>query len=208
MIEVLAIGDTRETLNPATGKWSMMTNIRFIEKGRATSSSMAQSSAALSEAIGETVGLDLLRTHTHPVLAEKAHLFPVGKTLNLFINRTMFSEPQITQQEGVLSRMVDGKATYFLTEISKVPLDDVDKREDEALVLANDPFAHQNARRSGTIVRTIESRPFPGTPGYAPPAGDVHGETSGTSEPDKAQNQPATENALVAESAGLGRVAS
>jgi hypothetical protein len=104
-----------------------------------SNSSMSDTSEILSKAVGVETGLTLLRIHTHPVLIGVIDKFPVGKEFpNLFINRKLFSTPQMAQQANVGPRMIDGRPTYFSTSIANKEM------EDEDLRLSNESLAKVN----------------------------------------------------------------
>lgn len=161
MIKVLSHGDVRSVLNPVTQEWTDVVNIQFFEEGRGgANDALSTSNAALSAAIGEEVGLALLRTHTQPVLLGQEGKFPVGKEFpNLFINRKMFSTPQMTQQNGVAVRMIEGKPTYFTTEIADRMKEDEDLRLDNNVLAGIAPEHFKGAVVGAAIVKTLESRP-------------------------------------------------
>lgn len=165
MIKVLRHGDTIAVRNPVTGKEQIMVNVTFIEEGRGGGSDaqMSGTSAFLSEIAGEEVGLQNVRTHTHPVLQETAEKFPVGETFPGYINRRLYSTPQLRQQRGVDARMVDGRPTYFKTWIGRNPEDDVDLRISNDVLAASHPDSVFNSQIGATDVRLVstESREGP-----------------------------------------------
>lgn len=140
MVKVIRYGDTIIVDNPAMpGEKTTMILVTFEERGRGGANhSVSDTSDVLSEAIGEDIGLSSVRIHTQPIRIEKIGLFPIGKELNLYINRRITSTPQIRQQEGRPPRMVDGKPSYFQTTLDKTP------KADEDLRLSNDVLARTN----------------------------------------------------------------
>jgi hypothetical protein len=163
-VRVLRHGDKRRIKNPITGQWQNTTNIVFIEEGRKGAiDAMATTTAALSAAIGgEQVGIQIARTHTHPIVDEAVGNFPEGKVFpNLYINRKMFSTPQVSQQEGVKPRMVEGKPTYFTTEIAEVAKEDVDLRYSTEVLATLKPEFFTDARVGVAEVMTRENSPVP-----------------------------------------------
>lgn len=166
MVKIHRHGDTFATMNPATGEWQEMTNVVFIEEGRnGANRSLSDSSRALAEAAGiEDVGLANTRTHTQPVRSDKIGEFPIGKEFDLHINREMWSTPQMANQEDKVPRIIDGKITYFKTELSKTMEEDRDYR---TVVLTTADMVPQElinqATRSlrATQVKTINRAPRP-----------------------------------------------
>lgn len=139
MLTVLRHGNKIAVKNPVTGEITEMINVAFVEEGRSGAiGSMSASSDFLSKVTGQSVGLDTLRVHTHPVISDKINFFPVGKKIEGHINRKIFSTPQMAQQEHVQSRMVDGKPTFFTTY-----LDDT-ARADEDFRMTNETLAQIN----------------------------------------------------------------
>lgn len=136
MIKVQDYGNTIAVRNPRNGSETLMTNVIFVEEGRSgVNAHMSETSAFLSSIVGEDVGLSLQRTHTHPVQASKIGLFPKGQEFPGYINRGLFSTPQMRTQENVDPRIIDGRPTYFATWIGNTPEDDVDAR------MSNDELA-------------------------------------------------------------------
>jgi hypothetical protein len=159
MVIVQRHGARRRILNPVTNKWQETINVTFVEPDRAggANSGLANSSQALSAAIGMNVGLNQLRTHTQPVLASAIGEFPIGKEFpTLFVNRTLYSTPQMQQQEGVDARMLDGKPTYFVTELGDQQKEDIDQRLDSNVLATVDKNLFKNARTRQTAVEEIE----------------------------------------------------
>lgn len=147
MLKVLRHGNRIVVTNPANGSKSEMINVVFQEEGRSGAiSSMGATSDFLDRITGSNVGLEQLRVHTHPIKADKIELFPVGKELPGHVNRKLFSTPQIAQQAGVQSRMVDGKPTYFTTFLDDVAKADEDYRMDNADLIKIDVGYFRNSR--------------------------------------------------------------
>lgn len=157
MIKVQKVGNRNRVLNPQTGQWQEVVNIIFVEEGRGGAiSSMSETSAALSNAVGQNVGLNILRTHTHPVLVDTVAQFPVGKEFpSLFINRKLFSQPQLNQQLNVDSRMIEGKPTYFTTYISAKAEEDIDMRLSNELLAKVNPEAFSKSRVGATRTELV-----------------------------------------------------
>jgi hypothetical protein len=157
-VKVLKLGDVIEVENPVTGGLTQMQNVVFIEEGRSGADlQMSESSRLLSDAVGTNVGLDQLRTHTHPVKLTEVQNFPPGTEFkNLHINRGLYSTPQIRQQIDKDPRVIDGKPTFFKTWISDKPEEDVDYRL-SIDVLANwAPGRLMEANVGAANVRTVE----------------------------------------------------
>lgn len=157
MVRVESISQPEGVRNPQNGQVTPMVKIRFIESGgrAGINKSLSDTSDFLSRAMGENVGLEIIRTHTHAVLAEKAHLFSVGQEIAGFINRELFSEGQMRQQEGVEGRMIEGKLTYVTTKMEDLAKDDLDHRKDEALVAQMNPEGIARAVRGGAVVAPL-----------------------------------------------------
>lgn len=174
-VKVLRHGDTFATQNPSTKEWQEMVNVVFIEEGReGVNKTLSHTSDYLSQMVGEDVGLGNTRTHTQPVKKESIDkgLFPVGFEMPGYINREMYSTPQMANQQDKVPRIVDGKITYFKTTIEAMPKEDADYRiavanvntVPEELIMQ----AAQNLR--ATQVRTIHRAPNPTTQVQAPVA--------------------------------------
>jgi hypothetical protein len=157
MIKVLRHGNRIAVVNPVTGQEEEMVNVVFVEEGRdGADAKMSESSDFLSSVLGEQVGLTNLRIHTHPILAGKVNLFPIGKELPGHINRGMYSTPQLRQQIGVDARIVDGRPTYFKTWISNKPEDDKDERISNDVLASVNPGSFAGAQIGATVVRLVE----------------------------------------------------
>lgn len=165
MVKVKEHGDRFSTQDPSTKEWTEMVNIIFIEKGReGVNKTLSGSSKALDEVLGlgdDTTGLDNTRTHTQPVKVERLKDFPIGQEFPLHINREMWSLPQMAAQEDKAGRIIDGKLTYFKTELSKVPEDDKDYR---TVSIANDSnMIGDLLQRASTSLRATNVRRIPAT---------------------------------------------
>lgn len=162
MIKVLRHGNTISVQNPVTGEWQQMINVVFVEEGRGgADKGMSETSAFLSSITGEEVGLNQVRIHTHPVLADKIGHFPVNTEFAGHINRGLFSTPQIRQQVDKDARLIDGRPTYFKTWISARPEDDVDMRMDNNVLAQMKPSAVFAGNVGAANVRTLEVAPNP-----------------------------------------------
>lgn len=158
MIRVLRHGNTISVQNPVTGEWQNMINVTFIEEGRGgADKGMTETTAFLSSVTGEEVGLNQVRIHTHPVLADKIGHFPIDTEFPGHINRGLFSQPQIRQQVDKDPRIVDGKPTYFKTWISNKPEEDVDMRMDNNVLASMKPSAVFGSNVQAANVRVLES---------------------------------------------------
>lgn len=157
MLTVQKHGNKIVVTNPANGSKTELINVVFVEEGRSGAiGSMSASSDFLSRITGSNTGLDNLRVHTHPIKADKIDLFPVGKQLPGHINRKLFSTPQISQQQGVQSRMVDGKPTYFTTSLDDVAKPDEDFRMDNSDLVKVNPDYFRNSRVGVAEVSVLE----------------------------------------------------
>lgn len=179
MIKVLRHGNTISVQNPVTLEWTEMINVTFIEEGRGgADKGMTETTKFLESITGDqNVGLNQVRIHTHPVMAEKIGLFPVGTEFPGHINRGLFSTPQIRQQVDKDPRIIDGKPTYFKTWISARPEEDTDLRMDNNVLAgvrpsavfggfvsaANVKLVSTNSQEGpqGTPTRTFETEPEP-----------------------------------------------
>lgn len=161
MIKVKQIGNHIIVANPATGKTTEMVNVTFTEEGRkGANESLSESSDFLSRLLNVQSGLEQVRVHTQPVTLAAAAKLKEGLELPGHINRKLFSTAQMRQQIDVAPRMIDGRPTYFATELGDVVKDDVDLRlSNEALVNAQGSILF-SARIGGTEVRVVE----PATP--------------------------------------------
>lgn len=138
MVKVLRHGNKIRVKNPITGELTVLIDVVFVEEGRSgANKSLAATNDVFNTYFGKSVGLDQLRTHTQAFKEGEIGNFPIHKDFNgegtktfpFFINRTMYSTPQMRQQVGVAPRMIDGKPTYFTTAIEAMPMEDVDKRD-------------------------------------------------------------------------------
>jgi hypothetical protein len=159
MIRVLRHGNTISVQNPVTGEWNNMINVTFVEEGRGGADrGMTETTKFLASITGDDgVGLNQVRIHTHPVMADKIGHFPVGTEFAGHINRGLFSTPQIRQQVDKDPRLIDGKPTYFKTWISAQPEDDVDLRMDNNVLATVKPSAVFASNVGAANVRTLET---------------------------------------------------
>lgn len=163
MIKVLRHGNKISVTNPITRVKTDMIDVLFVEEGRTGGDAqMSETSNFLDRLVGGngTTGLEQLRVHTHPVRAEKIGEFPIGKTFEGHINRSMYSRPAIKQQQGVAARMIDGRPTYFTTYISSQPQEDRDLRMSNEVLLQLDHKAFVNATLGGAVVEVLERVDF------------------------------------------------
>lgn len=167
MIKVLRHGNTIEVKDPVTGKWNRMVNVVFIEEGRTGGNArMSTTSQFLSDLVGENVGLEGRRIHTHPVKEATIGLFDVhvdyggtsDKEYPGHINRGLFTTPQLEQQVNVEPQMIDGRPTYFTTWIDSKPEEDMDQRVSNDVLMAQNPSALYGSSVRRTEVRIIEDR--------------------------------------------------
>lgn len=172
MIKVLRHGNTIDVKDPVTGRWNRMVNVVFIEEGRTGGNAhMSTTSQFLSDLVGENVGLEGRRIHTHPVKEATIGLFPIhrdygGESDKEFpghINRGLFTTPQLDQQVGVEPQMIDGRPTYFTTWIDSRPEEDMDQRVSNDVLMQSNPSAIYNSQVRRAEVRVIENRGSSGT---------------------------------------------
>lgn len=158
MIKVKSHGDKILVRNPVNGLQTEMVKVTFTEEGRGGANrSMAASSDFLSRIAGVKTGLDQIRVHTHPVLPESLSQFPIGKEFPGYINRTLYTTPAMRSQEGVQSRLIDGRPTYFTTELSDTAQEDIDNRVSNEALLNGDARILFSARVGATEVRVLET---------------------------------------------------
>lgn len=130
MIKVQSHGRPYRVNNPAkAGQANTMINVVFVEEGRSgANQTLASSSAFLNQLVGANTGLSQVRTHTQPVLAETIDKYAIDAEFPGHINRTLYSSPQLQNQVDKAPRMIDGRPTYFITELANIAKDDVDNR--------------------------------------------------------------------------------
>jgi len=159
MMKVLRHGNTISVQNPVTGEWNQLINVVFVEEGRGgADKGMSETTAFLASITGDDgVGLNQVRIHTHPVMADKIGLFPVGQEFPGHINRGLFSTPQIRQQVDRDPRIIDGKPTYFKTWISNKPEEDVDMRMDNNVLGQVNPSSVFSSSVGAANVRTVQN---------------------------------------------------
>jgi len=158
MVKVQNVGERRVVINPQDGKATEMVHVTFIEEGRGGANpSLSLSSDVLSDVLGVQAGLQQIRVHSQLVSLEAAPKLRAGDELPLFINRRLYSTPVMRQQVDVSPRMIDGRPTYFATELGKQPTEDVDLRlSNEVLVNAQGSLLFK-AQVGGTEVRVIRN---------------------------------------------------
>lgn len=157
MVTVHRHGNKTRGKFPGTGEITDLVDIIFIERGRGGANlHLSNSSAALSAVLGKNVGLETVRTHTQPVRLSEIEDFPVGKKLQLFINRTLYSEPAMKQQDGRAARRIDGRPTFFVTELSETPQADIDKRESNEVLSRYNPGLLGNTEIGGIQMEVLE----------------------------------------------------
>jgi hypothetical protein len=147
MVRVFRHGNRIAVNNPVNpAQTTYMVDVTFVEVGRRGGNYQLSDTSHFIDKLladegelgeGETTGLDLLRIHTQPIRENKLPSFPIGKEFRAFINRTLYSTPQMRQQninpvtnERVLPRMIDGRPTFFTTVMEDQPRDDRDLRID------------------------------------------------------------------------------
>lgn len=158
MVTVQSHGERRRIQNPAKpSEWTDVQLVTFAETGRGgANAAMTESSDALSKFLGQESGLTGLRIHTHPVRLEVMDALPVGREVPLFINRKLFSTPQITQQVDVAPRMIDGKPTYFTTYLSEKAQEDQDLRLSTSELISINPEAYSHAQVGAASVQRVD----------------------------------------------------
>lgn len=168
MVKVFRYGDKIAVRNPANpSEVTHMVKVTFMEEGREGGNAQVSNTTAILDRLlaeelnGETTGLNQFRIHTQPVREDQVRLFPIGRQFNAFINRGLFSTPQLRQQEGVRPRMIDGRPTFFLTWMEDVKRDDVDQRLSNDVLATIHPeyFAEQVVSQSAEV--TLEETKNP-----------------------------------------------
>jgi hypothetical protein len=157
MIKVLRHGKTSAVRNPATGREEIMVDVVFVELGRGGANvNLSASQDFLNELEGEDVGLPGIRVHTQPILKDMVHKYPIGRTIESgFINRKMYSKPQMIQQEGRPPREIDGRPTYFVTWLGKTAQDE-DLRDSNEILSKTNPELFNGTFTRATSVRVLE----------------------------------------------------
>jgi len=165
MIKVLRHGNTIAVRNPALGSEEVMVDVVFVELGRGgANANLSQSQEFLNELEGEDVGLPGIRVHTQPILKDKVSKYPIGRSIDGFINRRLYSTPQMPQQEGRPAREIDGKPTYFVTYMSKTAVDDQDMRDSNELLAKTHPELFNGTQKRSAQVRVLETAIVGGDP--------------------------------------------
>lgn len=150
MIKVQSHSLPYKVANPAVrGQVQTMINVVFTEEGRMGANKTLQSSAEfLDSLVGTKTGLSQVRTHTQPVLANTIDKYPLGKEFPGHINRTLYSQPQIQNQVDRAPRMIDGRPTFFVTDLATTAKDDIDNRLPVEVAAVLDPQSFTNAQVS------------------------------------------------------------
>lgn len=179
MVRVFRHGNRIVVTNPVDPAIkTTMVNVTFVEIGRrGANHQVSDTSALLDRLIAdelremglETSGLDQFRIHTQPVRAEVVERsFPVGRQFDAWINRSLYSVPQLRQQqvntltgEPIRPRMIDGKPTFFLTNMEETPKDDVDARLSNDVLAAIHPEYFSGEIVSQTAPVDVLERPSP-----------------------------------------------
>ena len=177
MIKVLRHGNKIAVKNPATGREEVMVDVVFIELGRGgANSNLSQSQQFLNELEGEDVGLPGIRVHTQPILEAMVGKYPPGRSIDGFVNRRLYSTPQMPQQEGRPAREIDGKPTYFVTYLSKTAAEDEDFRDSNELLAKTHPEMFNGTQKRSTQVRVLEE-----AINYGDPDGILNGDSGNPS---------------------------
>lgn len=157
--------------NPANpAQETAMVNVTFMEEGRRGANHQVSDASAILDRLlgeelgeGETTGLQNIRIHTQPVREDQVQKFPIGRIFEgAFINRALFSTPQLRQQQGVRPRMIDGRPTFFTTTIADVAHDDQDLRLSNDVLAQIHPEYFSEDVVSQTARTDVTERPSPG----------------------------------------------
>lgn len=167
MIEVIEHRDFVSIKNPQTGQWQDMVTIVFLERGRSSANrGMSETSEFLSKLVGEDVGLESIRIHTHPVKIGSLSKFPIGSQHEGHINRKLYSTPQMENQVGRPPRIIDGQLTYFVTNIEAMAKDDLDFRDGKTVTqLVPQELIDQASVRATEVKRRPVQQVVQTTPG-------------------------------------------
>lgn len=159
MIKVFKHGPIVAIKNPATGKETITQRVTFIEEGRGgANSEMSETTDFLNMVVGAETGLKTVRTHTHSVDYTQIAKFPLNLEIpNGFINRKIYSSPQMRQQENARPQMLNGRPAYFVTFIGNSAQEDKDLRDSNEVLAAINPDLLRNAIVSKAEVRTVEA---------------------------------------------------
>ncbi len=173
MVKVERYGKTITVDNPARpGERTTQTVVVFTEEGRPDlGTSVSRSAALLSRRAGKPQGLRNIRTHSQPILADELQNYPIGSEHPFFINRTMYSTPQMESQRNVQARMYEGNVTYFVTELGESPEVDLDKRMSLETFAHLQPLVLLNARIGTANVQQEAPSPTPQPPVGEPVTG-------------------------------------
>lgn len=170
-IKVFRYGNRIVVTNPANpAQQTAMVNVTFVEEGRRGANHQVSDTSAILDRLiadelgdGETTGLQQIRIHTQPIREDQIAKFPIGRELNGgFINRALYSTPQLRQQQGVRPRMIDGRPTFFTTTIEDVARDDKDNRISNDVLAQIHPeyFSEEVVSQSARV--DVTERPEPG----------------------------------------------
>lgn len=158
MIKVAAFGQRIIVTNPQNGQQTEMINVTFTEEGRpGANESLSESSDFLTRILKVKSGLDQIRVHTQPVTLEAHKALKLGQELPGHINRKLYSTPQMRQQENVPPRMIDGRPTYFATELGSEEKGDVDNRVSNEALMSSNANILFSARIGATEVRVVNA---------------------------------------------------
>lgn len=158
MIKVAEIGERILVRNPQNGQQTEMVNVTFTEEGRpGANESLSGSSDFLSRILKVKSGLDQVRVHTQPVTLPALQNLKIGQELPGHINRKLYSTPQMRQQENVPPRMIEGRPTYFATELGDEEKADVDNRVSNEALLSSNANVLFSARVGATEVRVVNA---------------------------------------------------
>lgn len=139
-IKILRFGNGVQVDNPVllNEQSTKMVDVIWAEIGQREGANrqLSGSSSVLDQLLKEelelagekTTGLDNFRIHTQPVREAVARQLKLGAEYDGFINRQLHSFPVMKQQQGVAPRIIDGRPTFFTTEISLVAREDEDNR--------------------------------------------------------------------------------
>lgn len=159
MIKVQRIAqDHIQVINPTNGKPTEMVNVTFIEEGRAgANEALSQSATFLSGILGVQAGLEQVRVHTQPLPIPAAALLKVDQELPGHINRRMYSTPVMRQQIDRSPRSIDGRPTFFATELGQTPEDDKDFRVSNEALISGQGAILFAAQVGATEVRVVRA---------------------------------------------------
>lgn len=140
MLKVTKHGARVRITFPGDNTTTDAVRVTFEERGRSgANSALSDSSDFLDSVDGDKTGLDQVRTHTQNIRTSLIEKWPVGREIPGHINRIMTSEPAMAQQENVRPRIIDGKRTYFQTQLGPNPEPDKDYRISSEVILTTRP---------------------------------------------------------------------